>query len=42
MMTISILAIVIYLFGGFADSANQRLASAAKMICHRLTTNKHN
>lgn len=41
MMTMSILAMVIYLFGGFADSPNQQLASAAKMLCRRLTNSKH-
>jgi hypothetical protein len=44
MISISIVcALIIYLFGGFLDSANdQGIAWAAKMICHKLTDNKQN
>ena len=41
MITISTLALTIYLFG-FLDSANERLiAAAAKTTCRKLTTKGH-
>jgi hypothetical protein len=40
MITISILTLTIYLFGFLGSPSEQRIASAAKMICHRLSNNK--
>jgi hypothetical protein len=42
MITISILTLTIYLFGFLGSPYEQRIASAAKTICRKLTSNKEN
>lgn len=44
MITLSVVcALIISLFGGYLDSANEHgIPWAVKTICKRLTNNKHN
>jgi hypothetical protein len=42
MITMSILALAIYLFGFLDSPGEQRIASVAKTICRKLTNNRHN
>jgi hypothetical protein len=39
MITISLLALTIYLFGFLGSPREQRLASVARMVCQKLITN---
>jgi hypothetical protein len=40
MIIVSILTLTIYLFGFLGSAREQRIASAARMVCQKLTNNK--
>jgi hypothetical protein len=41
MITIALLTLTVYLFGFLGSPREQRLASVAKTLCHKLTSNGH-